>query len=208
MTDILQENRVREGANYQGLFVLGESAYSWENEQGVIEHPDPEHHATGVVEWAIEAWEHERIPPFLACVTRALSGKFDPNERERRDAWDSCDFANYVTETVGLGAGNRPTPEMWEKAKKPFLALVEKRKPSRIIVTGKELWVNMPETAAHFCDDIQAYTLADGALAWAMCTGERRHLGWEKLARAIALFRSLNLPATMVEFCRVIGETR
>jgi len=95
---------VGDGANYQGLFVPGEGPYSWENEPGEIVSPDLLYHATEVVEWAIDAWERERIPRFLACVTRDLLQKFDPNERECRDAWDSCDFANYFTETATLAA--------------------------------------------------------------------------------------------------------
>jgi hypothetical protein len=176
MTDTMQENRPRIGKNYSSshLLILGESAYSWE-ENGEIVHPDLEH-STGTVNWAIEAWEREKIPHFTACIMRALARKYDPNEQERHDAWDSCAFTNYVNETVGLGAGTRPTPEMWERAKKPFLALLEKLKPSpsRIIVTGEEMWSNMPDTAVHRCDDIQAYELPDGSLAW---TCARAHVG-------------------------------
>jgi hypothetical protein len=155
MTDARQENRPRIGANYPAsrLLILGESVYSWE-ENGEIMHPDLEY-STGSVDWAIESWGREKVPSFMECMTRALARKYDPNEHERHDAWASCAFTNYANETVGYGAGTRPTREMWERAKKPFLALLEELKPLRIVVTGKEMWRNMPDTSVHLCDDIK-----------------------------------------------------
>ena len=199
----MQENRERKGKNYESsrLLILGESIYSWE-EDGEIMHPNLDH-STDVIEWINKNWYAAGRASFLRRVTRALARKNDPSEQERQDAWDTCAFTNYVNESVGIGAGTRPSVEMFARAEKPFLTLLERLSPSRIIVLGKEMWDNMPSTAAFFTHDIQAYALPGDALAWALALAHPRapgNLDWETLGNTIAFFRSLNLPATMTDF--------
>jgi hypothetical protein len=73
----------------------------------------------------------------------------------------------------------------------------------------KEMWDNMPSTAAFFTHDIQAYALLGDSLAWALALAHPRapgNLDWETLGNTIAFFRSLNLPATMIDFRDAVAK--
>ena len=80
---------------------------------------------------------------------------------------------------------------MFARAEKPFLTLLERLSPSRIIVLGKEMWDNMPSTAAFFTQDIQAYALPGDALAWALALAHPR----AKPQRPGCLFLRLRWPS-------------
>jgi hypothetical protein len=139
-----------------------------------------------------------------------LAGKETPTREERNRAWNSCAFTNYIMETVGEGARERPSRPMLIDAQSPFLELLEEIKPRRIVAFGKHhMWPNMPECEVHLTDDLQAYQRRDGALAWTMCLAHpagRGSVDWKILARAIGVFKSLNLPEHISEL-ETIGQT-
>jgi hypothetical protein len=186
---------IGEAYSLSRLLILGESAYSW-IEDGELRHPS-KNHPTEIVRWAIEDFENMGRAAFLKSVTRALANRDGPIRAERKKAWNSCAFTNYVAGTVGKGARKRPSKKALTGARKPFLNLIETIKPQRIIVLGKDMWRSMPACAIYVTDDLQAYKLRNGALAWSLCVSHpagRGSLDWASLSKVIRLFKSLNLP--------------
>ncbi len=117
---------------------------------------------------------------------------------DQSSPWGSCAFTNYVQGTVGKGAGARPTSQMWGQEQDPFLKLLEKLRPHRIIVLSKTAWSKMPERKMFRHEDLQAFGLADGSLVWAKAMVHpcaRNSLPWQTYAKAFAQFNTLQLPA-------------
>ena len=86
---------------------------------------------------------------------------------------------------------------MYREAQQPFLRLINKHRPGRILVLGIEAWDKMPDTDIHLARDVQAYRLTDGSLAWCLALGHPTGplwLGWETANKALTLFRNLRLP--------------
>lgn len=167
------------------LLLLGESAYSW-TVDGKVVHP-PVEHSCNVVEWAIGDFPRcVRHGRFVACLSRALANEKNPGPELLRSAWNRVAFTNYVGETVGLGPRLRPSDAMWKAARDSFPALLERLRPRRIILLGREMWGEMPQKQIRITEDIQGYRLADGSVAYCWATRHpARGLGWEKLAAII-----------------------
>jgi hypothetical protein len=96
-------------------------------------------------------------------ASRALANEESPTRDRLRSVWNRVAFTNYISDTVGDGAGTRPTPAMWEAAKQEFLPQLSKLHPNpkRLIVLGKDMWNAMPDTEIHITDDVQGYRLGD-----------------------------------------------
>jgi len=177
------------------LLVVSESAFSW-LEQGELRHP-PESHPSDTIEHVIEHFNDASA--FARRMTMALTGKREPSADERRKAWNGYAYTIYVQETVGDAARQRPVREMYDRAKKPFLELIEKLQPRRILVIGLDAWRHMPDAHVYLVRDLQAYRLNSGGLAWCMAIGHTAGSewpGWETLHDAMTLFRNLDLPGS------------
>jgi hypothetical protein len=164
------------------LLILGESAYSWE-EDGVVQHPD-ENHAIGSVEWTIEHFD--QAARTMKMISRGLAGEEYPSQERLSFVWNRISFMNYIDGAVGEGARIRPTDSMWADAKVKFFPMLERLRPKRIIILGADLWRNMPETDFHLTDSVQAYRLTDGTFA--MCQQVLHPAGglsWGQLAAVV-----------------------
>lgn len=155
------------GSNYDAtrLLLLGESAYSWKQDG---EEVDPSsRHSILTVEEAISDFP---TTPFAIMLTRAVTGKANPNHEEREAGWARVAFTNYVPGTVGSGARVRPSPALWAQAKAEFPGLLRQLRPRNVIVLGKTMWAMMPDTQVWLTDDVQGYLLDGRAIAfcWAV----------------------------------------
>jgi len=175
------------GSEYEStrLLILGESAYSWW-EGDELRNPSLEH-STEMVKWAVEnRLEDNR---FFGMVSRALARTQNPNRKCLETLWNRVAFTNYVSQTVGEGARNPPTPAMWEAAKREFLPGLSRLFdpiPRRVLVLGKTLWDKMPEnTDVFLTDDVQGYQIGNQlVLCWATYH-PAGGLSWRQLAAVI-----------------------
>jgi hypothetical protein len=175
------------------LLILSESAYSWRGDGGKVVTPSPSHPKTSLLWWI----EHFGKRGYFTSMSRALCGSATPTPREIKQAWNEYAFTIFVQGSVGLGAGRRPSPKQFEDAGPRFLALIEKIRPLKVIVTGKTLWNNMPRTSVKR-RALGAYTLSDGTLVWCLALPHpaNRQVGfdWEKVSQSVRRFRSDAFP--------------
>ncbi len=179
------------------VLILSESAYSWKEDGRKVD-PSRSHPTRMVQHWGIENFGGNK---YYTALSRALCGKEAPSRSELEIAWNDCDYTIFVQGTVGLGAKSRPTRKQFEGAHPAFLQLIEKIRPSRVVVTGKTMWNRMPAChGPHLCEDLQAYKLSDGSLVWSLAVPHpgNREKGegfvWERVAAAIRAFRSIKFP--------------
>lgn len=123
-----------------------------------------------------------------------------PTAEQMCQVWDEYSYTVFVQESVGQGAGTRPTLEHWQKAGPLFLSLLEKIRPLKIIVTGKDMWGKMLECYARLLDDLQAYRLSNGELVWCLAlphpANRREGFNWERIGESIHLFSATNFPTS------------
>jgi hypothetical protein len=178
------------------LLILGESAYSWERDGKVI-HPDASHPKIQLQHWMENFGEQK----FFTAMGRALSGKEAPTYGELERAWNDYAYSIFVQGTVGVGANKRPTHRQFAESKTHFRILLEELRPTRVIVVGKTMWNrHMPGCEGpHRSDDLQAYKLSDGTLAWCMAiphpSNRTQGFRWEEIGEKIREFRSAKLPS-------------
>jgi hypothetical protein len=175
------------------LLILSESAYDWPDEAGKLRTPSRTHPKTSLL-WSIKNFREVR---YFTQMSRALCGSETPAVEERREAWNEYAYTIYVQRSVGLGARSKPTPKQFREAACHFLALIEKLRPLKVIVTGTTLWSRMPPTSVHR-GDLEAYTLSDGTLVWCLAVPHpaNRTVGfdWKRVGKSIHRFRSTKLP--------------
>jgi hypothetical protein len=184
-----ETRNVWRGKNYdkRRLLLLGESTYSWK-EDGKIVHPSSRH-AIELVEGQCDgSWPNR----FMNKLSRGLTRSENPTLDDIAAAWDGVAFTNYVDETVGLDRKKRPTAEMWQRARERFPSILAELRPRAIIVLGKVMWSQMPDTQLEVLGDLQAYRhSARGGLAWCWTVdhpASRYHpLSWRRLARVIGV---------------------
>lgn len=177
------------------LLVFSYSAYSWRDRSGKVHTPPPSHPKSSL-HGSFE--EGPGKPRYFAGMSRALCGCKAPTPEEAKKAWDECAYTIYIQRTVGLGARSRPTSEQFKNAGQNFLALIEKMRPSKVIVTGKTMWNKMPRTSAHRGNNVQAYSLSDGTLVWCLAvphpSNSTEGFNWKKVSENIRRFRAAKLP--------------
>lgn len=84
--------------------------------------------------------------PYLRCFVsfeRAMAGQVLTQE-ERVAFWESVMFYNYIQYALSAPRIS-PNPEYWGKSVKPFVELLEKYSPDKIIVWGVRLYNGLPE---------------------------------------------------------------
>ena len=171
------------------LLLLGESAYSWV-EEGEIAHPSPRHAADSVENML----DGGKVGRFMTMVTCGLAGCENPTAEQSAAAWKKVAFFNYVTSTVGVGAGVRPSQEQWDQAALAFPGMLRALQPRTVVVLGKQMWGHMPEPGVWLTDDVQAYELPDGgaAVCWAV-QHPAAGLSWRRLQQVIAFAQERRL---------------
>jgi hypothetical protein len=171
------------GAQYgeRHLLLLGESAYSWIDEEGIETHPSPRH-AKELVERAIQG-DRGR---FMSMLTRGLAGVRDPSPAEVSRVWSGVAFFNYIVGTVGQGPRVRPTQEQWNAAALAFPGLLAQLAPRNVVVLGKAMWSKMPDADYWLTDDVQGYRLpGGGCVCWAV-PHPSGGLSWQRLTQMLA----------------------
>ena len=176
------------------LLILSESAYNWPDRQGRVHKPQRSHPKDSVL-WSFE--DFGKRPRYFTSMHKALYGSQNPTGEEARKAWNEYAYTIYVQGTVGLRAGSRPTSKQFKNAGPNFLALLERIRPLKVIVTGTTLWEKMPDTFAHR-RGLEAYRLSDGTLVWCLAVPHpaNRTVGfnWKRVRKSILRFRSAKLP--------------
>jgi hypothetical protein len=179
------------GANYEStrLLLLGESAYSWEEDAHIID-PSP-HHPVEIVRHIVDDFDYGGLG-FMRTLTRGLANEEWPSKERCELVWNKVAFTNYVPGTVGHKARVRPSPDKWKQAKLEFPDLLEQLKPLRLIVLGLEMWDDdhMPPASVGGGSGAQAYRLSSGELCWCLplahpsAHGSKR-TSWRQLAAAV-----------------------
>jgi len=196
MREIFFEPRLGENWEENRVLILSESAYDWIGSEGEGRTPQPSH-PSGSVDHSIENFGETR---YFTLMSRALCRSELPTAEQVREAWDRCAYTIFIQETVGLGAGTRPSSEQWRAAGDPFLLLLEKLQPSKVVVTGKDMWSNMPKCSAHLSGDLQAYKLRDGRLVWCLAVphpanrAKGEGFRWEAVGEYIDRFKAMSFP--------------
>jgi hypothetical protein len=177
-----------KGHEFHGtrLLILGESAYSWEDDSGILREPGPDHSIL-LVEDAKKDIDRSR---FMKMVSQGLANDENPSIERLAEVWNKVAFTNYVPELVGkfIVPKDRPRPSSrhWERAKAEFRDILELIEPLRLIVLGRTMWEEMP--AADYGDGkgAQAYELSTGELCWCQpLPHPARGLDWRRLAATI-----------------------
>lgn len=178
------------GKNYKetGLLLLGESAYSWLDENDRLRDPSPDL-PTEMVKEVLDDFENANDMPFMKMLSRGLTGEREPSKERLHHVWHRVAFTNYVGGTVGEAPRERPTRDMWEAAKHAFRPdILNKLRPRRIIVLGRTMWSKMPKEDVYMTDDVQGYYLDDNSVAvcWALPhPSAGLWLSWTRLAEII-----------------------
>jgi hypothetical protein len=93
----------------------------------------------------VEEWLAGNSNPayrFFTHLAVALSGK-EPFELDRREVFQRILFYNYV-QAVMVGSRTSPTSREFAESEAAFRAVIERHKPTHIVVCGKRLWDHMP----------------------------------------------------------------
>ncbi len=118
------------------VLVLGESHYGDEAETRPTV-------TTEVVRWLAQDERHA----FFTKVSKVLLGldeKIWLNNEARGEVWEHVAFYNYIQGFVSTDPRVRPTTNMWENAREPFLQIVRDLNPQLMLVLGIELGRNLP----------------------------------------------------------------
>lgn len=189
------------GENYEGerTLLLSESAYDWLDDLGDPCTPQPNHPSLSI-EYNITHFGHAR---YFQLINQSLCRCVAPTEEAMRREWAKLAYSIYVQGSVGFGAGTRPCLDSWKEAGSHFHRLIEKLRPRKVILTGKDMWARMPECCCRLLDDIQAYRLADGSLVWCLALPHPANriegFSWERIGESIRWFRACDFPDRMAE---------
>ena len=177
------------------LLLLGESAYSWRDENNELQHPTLDH-PTIMVNEVLNDFRNAADMRFIRMLSQGLAGDREPSRERLHHVWHRVAFTDYVGGTVGEGPGEHPTPDMWEAAGHAFRPdILNSLRPRRIIVIGKTMWSQMPKGDVHLTDDMQGYFLDDHSVAmcWAL-HHTSAGVGWTRLADTIHFALGRELP--------------
>jgi hypothetical protein len=123
-----------DGIGGRRLLILGESHYGG----------DGCHYSAFTTEVIRDMALVQGHLPFFSRVARLIlggRGGFSPPERE--EFWHRVAFYNFI-QTALEQQGDRPTCEMWQAGREPFLQTVTELAPHIILVLGRELHRNLP----------------------------------------------------------------
>jgi hypothetical protein len=129
---------------YRGirLLLLGESHYD--------DGDPPETDSKKMRSWTVDAvrdWAvgSQRQRFFANTYVAVTSDRWAPDSSDVSAFWNSVYFYNYVQDSVGIAARQRPTREMWQRSHASFEAVVQRLRPDAILVLGRATWRNMAD---------------------------------------------------------------
>lgn len=116
------------------LLLIGESHYDWKDRTTPY---------CGVTRFCVRRTiAGEKGSKFYGNVLKLFRSALEPLSNKdfgNKDFWDSVAFYNYVQSM--LPGIRSPLPSgMWEMSEEPFLEVIEKLRPSRMLVMGSEVW--------------------------------------------------------------------
>ncbi|MBM9536191.1 hypothetical protein [Desulfobulbus alkaliphilus] len=154
------------------VLVLGESHYGDEAETRPTV-------TTEVVRRLAQGERHS----FFTKVSKVLLG-LDRNtwlnNEARGEVWEHISFYNYIQGFVSTDPRVRPTADMWESAREPFLQIIRDLNPQLILVLGIELGRNIRAVSS----DIEVCVIQHPSTGFSYEQWTRRFL--EALERARA----------------------
>ena len=115
------------------LLILGESHYT--EKQEWVGRCDPED-THNVVQYLAIDTRYRFFTTVSKLVTGVAHGEW--SDEQNRGFWNSVAFYNFVP--VFLSKGGRPSPEIWNAGRGPFVRVLDEMNPDVIIVCGLELW--------------------------------------------------------------------
>jgi len=123
------------------VLVLGESHYG-----------APEDRVPEMTVNAVRRWAQEERAAFFTKTAKLLLG-LDSNtwlsDEQRAEVWEHVAFYNFVQQCPGEYSRIRPTLDMWQAGRQPFLEVVRALKPDVILVLGKQLSSWLPQLPNH-----------------------------------------------------------
>lgn len=142
------------------VLVLGESHYCPEGEERETITQD-------VIKGLFDSdAEFEGYMNTFTKFVRALDGS-DVERTEQEEVWQRVMFYNYVQEAMTY-ARVAPTAEQFRASDEAFFELLETYRPEAVIVWGKRLYNNLPQTGEQGPDvlDVETWTyrLNDGTI--------------------------------------------
>lgn len=146
----------RVGKNYEKgykgvkLLILGESHYCHEgckkcDKSSSIECSDfTIKRINSFIKYKKGSGEYGPWMKTFTCFTNILLEEQVENELVM-DFWDSVIFYNYVQSSL-KGSRTSPTRKQFEESNDAFFEVLKKYEPDLILVWGKRLWRNLPDT--------------------------------------------------------------
>jgi len=134
------QNYATTGFKGKKVLILGESHYR-PIEQKIQDF------SMNVIKWHVYT-KRVRVFTKVEMVLTNIPARESVSDDQRSAFWESLAFDNYIQTSVGEHARDRPTPEMWEAAKKPFLQTLNRLKPEYLVVLGRELEKNVSPLVA------------------------------------------------------------
>lgn len=113
------------------LLLLGESHYA----PPAAMKPSPSFTINLTRDYMNEKWTHR----YWTQIMQVVSGKRHW-EIDRPIFWHKYAFYNYIQDVVADSSGVLPTKQMIESARIPFFKVLEKLKPTHLLVLEKRLW--------------------------------------------------------------------
>lgn len=160
------------------LLILGESHYVGK----------PEHNTPRLTRIVVQGqMDGTRRNRFFTKIVGTLTGDSPVSLQARQDFWNSVAYYNYVQEPIADGPRKRPLPEHWSGAHAPFLSVLSRLKPDRVLVFGFALWENLPAPMKTHTDDqilkpLYLYSTGSGHVAIA---GRLAHPTWPGFRYAV-----------------------
>lgn len=109
----------------QRVLVLGESHYGDDSEI-----------SSDFTSRVVQDLAKNQRSSFFTKVSKVLLGLNSDHwldDKERGDVWEHVAFYNFIQGFVSTEARVRPSDEMWENSKEPFLELINTLKPQIIL---------------------------------------------------------------------------
>ena len=167
-------NQYREGFNGHRFMILGESFYSYWDDNN---HEIPNNFAILCIQEVIERGD---CANFWKTVEQAIVNEiringFTPNGGE--NLWNRLAFYNFVQCEINGGARLRPSIKDFRNSYDVFTKVLSYLEPSRVWICGHILWdtikkieneKNIPNDCIH--DRIKAYHLNNGTEVWCLRT--------------------------------------
>lgn len=124
------------------VLVLGESHYFPESDK---KFDGPDYTRQVVACWTQDQYPTFHPHSFFTKVAATLLQQNPISLSDRARLWDHIAFYNYIQESVGEKARDRPKPRQWIEARPAFLEAVRVLRPDVLLVLGKTLWRHLPE---------------------------------------------------------------